>query len=152
MSTDQDQARLIAERVARRVAGAHSEASPSGDSTARAKNGAPVSEDWPSPHRLSGHRFLRPLTRRSEIRKHHRSLFLLLIRRGYGTSTARPIIPARNALVSKKRPWLSWWSFSKTKRSAQSNQAESRAIIARCAARAGSRFKLLPGYGRTVKS
>src|SRR5882762_7948226 len=45
MSADQDQARLIAERVARRVAGTYSEASPSGDSTGRATNGAPVSEE-----------------------------------------------------------------------------------------------------------
>lgn len=45
MSTDQDQARLIAERVARRVAGTRGEASPPRSSTAQAKNGAPVSEE-----------------------------------------------------------------------------------------------------------
>lgn len=44
MSTDQDQARLIAERVARRVAGTRGEASPR-RSTAQTKNGAPVSEE-----------------------------------------------------------------------------------------------------------
>src|SRR6267143_1362751 len=37
--------KVIAERVARRVAGTYSEASPSGDSTGRATNGAPVSEE-----------------------------------------------------------------------------------------------------------
>ncbi len=45
MTTDQDQARLIAERVARRVAGTHSGPSTSGRSTAPAKNGAPVREE-----------------------------------------------------------------------------------------------------------
>ncbi|MDX6577022.1 MAG: hypothetical protein QOE96_2975 [Blastocatellia bacterium] len=45
MSTDQDQARLIAERVARRVAGTRGEASTPRNSTAQAKNGAPVSEE-----------------------------------------------------------------------------------------------------------
>ena len=44
MSTDQDQARLIAERVARRVAGTRSDASASG-LTAPTKNGAPVREE-----------------------------------------------------------------------------------------------------------
>lgn len=45
MSTDQDQARLIAERVARRVGGARSGPSMPGSSTAPAKNGAPVREE-----------------------------------------------------------------------------------------------------------
>jgi hypothetical protein len=45
MSTDQDQARLIAERVARRVAGTSGSASPRGGSTAPPTNGAPVSEE-----------------------------------------------------------------------------------------------------------
>lgn len=45
MSTDQDQARLIAERVARRVAGTRGEASPPRSSNAQTKNGAPVSEE-----------------------------------------------------------------------------------------------------------
>jgi hypothetical protein len=45
MSTEQDQARLIAERVARRVAGTHREASPPRGSTTQAKNGAPVREE-----------------------------------------------------------------------------------------------------------
>jgi hypothetical protein len=48
MSTDQDQARLIAERVARRVGGTRRDpalpAAPGG-STAQAKNGAPVTEE-----------------------------------------------------------------------------------------------------------
>ncbi|HEY5074702.1 MAG TPA: hypothetical protein VII34_08405 [Pyrinomonadaceae bacterium] len=45
MSTDQDQARLIAERVARRVAGTRSGASGPGSAPAAAKNGAPVREE-----------------------------------------------------------------------------------------------------------
>lgn len=45
MSTDQDQARLIAERVARRVAGTRSGASDPGNAPAFAKNGAPVREE-----------------------------------------------------------------------------------------------------------
>jgi hypothetical protein len=45
MSTDQDQARLIAERVARRIAGTPSASSTPGGSTAHAKNGAPVGEE-----------------------------------------------------------------------------------------------------------
>jgi hypothetical protein len=45
MSTDQDQARLIAERVARRVAGTRSGASGPGSGPAAAKNGAPVREE-----------------------------------------------------------------------------------------------------------
>ena len=45
MSTDQDQARLIAERVARRVGGTRSGPSMPGSSTAPAKNGAPVREE-----------------------------------------------------------------------------------------------------------
>ncbi len=45
MSTDQDQARLIAERVARRVAGTRPDASPPRSSTAPTKNGAPVREE-----------------------------------------------------------------------------------------------------------
>jgi hypothetical protein len=45
VSTDQDQARLIAERVARRVAGARGEAVPTRSSTAEAKNSAPVREE-----------------------------------------------------------------------------------------------------------
>jgi hypothetical protein len=45
VSTDQDQARLIAERVARRVAGAPSTPAASTTSTAQAKNGAPVREE-----------------------------------------------------------------------------------------------------------
>jgi hypothetical protein len=44
MTTDQDQARLIAERVARRVAGTRSAESASGF-TAPTKNGAPVREE-----------------------------------------------------------------------------------------------------------
>jgi hypothetical protein len=45
MSTDQDQARLIAERVARRIAGTRSGASGPGSAPAAAKNGAPVREE-----------------------------------------------------------------------------------------------------------
>src|SRR5437016_4331634 len=45
MSTDQDQARLIAERVARRVGGARGEGLPPRSSTAQTKNGAPVREE-----------------------------------------------------------------------------------------------------------
>jgi hypothetical protein len=45
VSTDQDQARLIAERVARRVAGTRSGASGPGNAPASAKNGAPVREE-----------------------------------------------------------------------------------------------------------
>ena len=45
MSTDQDQARLIAERVARRVAGTRVEASPPRSSNAQTANGAPVTEE-----------------------------------------------------------------------------------------------------------
>ena len=45
MSADQDQARLIAERVARRVAGTRSGASVSGTSTPSARNGAPAREE-----------------------------------------------------------------------------------------------------------
>ncbi len=45
MSTDQDQARLIAERVARRVAGTRSGASGPSNIPASAKNGAPVREE-----------------------------------------------------------------------------------------------------------
>ena len=48
MSPDQDQARLIAERVARRVAGTRPDPAPPGaadGSTAQATNGAPVSEE-----------------------------------------------------------------------------------------------------------
>ncbi len=45
MSTDQDQARLIAERVARRVAGTRSGGSTPGSSTTRPQNGAPVREE-----------------------------------------------------------------------------------------------------------
>ena len=45
MSTDRDQARLIAERVARRVAGTRGETSPARSSNAQAKNGALVSEE-----------------------------------------------------------------------------------------------------------
>jgi hypothetical protein len=45
MRTDQDQARLIAERVARRVAGTRSGASGPGNAPASAKNGAPVREE-----------------------------------------------------------------------------------------------------------
>jgi hypothetical protein len=45
MNTDQDQARLIAERVARRVAGTTGAPSAPGSSTAQAKNGAPVGEE-----------------------------------------------------------------------------------------------------------
>lgn len=45
MSTDQDQARLIAERVARRVAGTRSGASGPGNAAAPSKNGGPVREE-----------------------------------------------------------------------------------------------------------
>src|SRR5206468_1643473 len=48
MSTDQDQARLIAERVARRVGGSRVDRAlpgPSGGSNPQAKNGAPVREE-----------------------------------------------------------------------------------------------------------
>ena len=45
MSTDQDQARLIAERVARRIAGTRSGAAGPGSAPAAAKNGAPVREE-----------------------------------------------------------------------------------------------------------
>ena len=45
MSSEQDQARLIAERVARRVAGSRGGASVSSSAKAPAKNGAPVSEE-----------------------------------------------------------------------------------------------------------
>src|SRR6266850_2638806 len=45
MSTDQDQARLIAERVARRVAGTGGQPSGPRSSTTQTKNGAPVSEE-----------------------------------------------------------------------------------------------------------
>ncbi len=45
MSTDQDQARLIAERVARRIAGTPRETSAPRGSTTQAKNGAPVTEE-----------------------------------------------------------------------------------------------------------
>ena len=45
MSTDQDQARLIAERVARRVAGTRSGASSPGGLPPPARNGAPVREE-----------------------------------------------------------------------------------------------------------
>lgn len=45
MSTDQDQAKLIAERVARRVAGTRSGASGQGNALAQTKNGAPVREE-----------------------------------------------------------------------------------------------------------
>ena len=45
MSTDQDQAKLIAERVARRVAGTRGDASSSGGPTPQAKNGGPVREE-----------------------------------------------------------------------------------------------------------
>src|SRR5258707_4538795 len=47
MSTEQDQARLIAERVARRIAGARTDAFESGksDSSAQGPNGAPVREE-----------------------------------------------------------------------------------------------------------
>src|ERR1700704_2807667 len=47
MSTDQDQARLIAERVARRFAGARTDTSAPGasGSAPRAQNGAPVREE-----------------------------------------------------------------------------------------------------------
>jgi hypothetical protein len=45
VSTDQDQARLIAERVARRVAGTRGGASGPGNAPAFAKNGAPVREE-----------------------------------------------------------------------------------------------------------
>jgi hypothetical protein len=45
MSTDQDQAKLIAERVARRVAGTRSGASGQGSAPAPTKNGAPVREE-----------------------------------------------------------------------------------------------------------
>jgi hypothetical protein len=45
VTTDQDQARLIAERVARRVGETHSDAPAPGGSTTPAKNGAPVREE-----------------------------------------------------------------------------------------------------------
>jgi hypothetical protein len=45
VSTDQDQARLIAERVARRVAGTRGSASGRGNAPAPTKNGAPVREE-----------------------------------------------------------------------------------------------------------
>ena len=45
MSTDQDHAKLIAERVARRVAGARGGASGQGNAPAPTKNGAPVREE-----------------------------------------------------------------------------------------------------------
>src|SRR6266545_1468819 len=45
MSTDQDQARLIAERVARRVAGTRVGASSPGNASAPSKNGGPVREE-----------------------------------------------------------------------------------------------------------
>lgn len=45
MTTDQDQARLIAERVARRVGETHSGPAAPSSSTAPAKNGAPVREE-----------------------------------------------------------------------------------------------------------
>jgi hypothetical protein len=45
MSSEQDQARLIAERVARRMGGPGSSASGSGSSNAPVRNGAPVREE-----------------------------------------------------------------------------------------------------------
>jgi hypothetical protein len=45
MSSEQDQARLIAERVARRVGGTRSHPSSPGRATAATKNGAPVREE-----------------------------------------------------------------------------------------------------------
>lgn len=45
MSTDQDQARLIAERVARRVAGTRGGVSSPGNAAPPSKNGAPVREE-----------------------------------------------------------------------------------------------------------
>ena len=45
MSTDQDQARLIAERVARRVAGSRSGLSGPGNTPAPSRNGEPVREE-----------------------------------------------------------------------------------------------------------
>src|SRR6266849_3411868 len=121
MSTDQDQARLIAERVARRVAGTNREASPSDDSTARANNGAPVSEELSAIR--EGLHDLENKLERIESKIVHNPI--------------QPAEPARARLIDfvSSGPPVAV-SPSKAKRNAQSSRAESPAITAPCAVRA----------------